>query len=275
MKNLDQKTVDDFGREWSLFNQSALPPEESMDIFNSYFKIFPWHLLPDGAEGFDLGCGSGRWAKLVAPRVSKLHCIDPSQAIEVAKQNLNKLNNCHFYQASVDEIPLADNSMDFGYSLGVLHHIPNTQLALKSCVQKLKIGAPFLVYLYYAFDQRPWWFKMLWKISNFLRLIISRLPYFLKTILSQFIALTVYLPLAKFALFAEKLGMNVKNFPLSDYRKRSFYTLRTDALDRFATRLEHRFTKDQIASMMQKAGLEKITFSNEMPFWCAVGFRKN
>jgi 2-polyprenyl-3-methyl-5-hydroxy-6-metoxy-1,4-benzoquinol methylase len=44
--------------------------------------------------------------------------------------------------------------MDFGYSLGVLHHIPDAQKALSDCVKKLKLGAPFLVYLYYSFDNR-------------------------------------------------------------------------------------------------------------------------
>jgi ubiquinone/menaquinone biosynthesis C-methylase UbiE len=65
------------------------------------------------------------------------------------------LNNCEFHLASVDEIPLPDSSQDFGYSLGVLHHIPDTQLALNACVKKLKLGAPFLLYCYYRFDNRP------------------------------------------------------------------------------------------------------------------------
>ena len=33
-----------------------------------------------------MGCGSGRWAQFVAPRVKKLFCIDPSEAINVAKK---------------------------------------------------------------------------------------------------------------------------------------------------------------------------------------------
>ena len=44
--------------------------------------------------------------------------------------------------------------MDFGYSLGVLHHIPDTCAGIKACARLLKRGGPFLVYLYYAFDNR-------------------------------------------------------------------------------------------------------------------------
>ena len=56
-------------------------------IFDSYFQVFPWDSLEPDAVGFDLGCGTGRWAKLVAPRVGTLHCIDPSSAIDVARSH--------------------------------------------------------------------------------------------------------------------------------------------------------------------------------------------
>src|SRR5918995_1188755 len=143
--NLDREVVEGFGEEWSRFDQSGLSREDRENIFDAYFSIFPWQSLPEGAIGFDLGCGSGRWARLVAPRVGRLHCIDPSAAIEVARRNLAGQPNCEFHRATVDAIPLADGSMDFGYSLGVLHHVPDTQAGLDACVHKLKPGAPFLV----------------------------------------------------------------------------------------------------------------------------------
>jgi ubiquinone/menaquinone biosynthesis C-methylase UbiE len=271
--NLDKSTVDGFGDEWQRFDQSDLDAEEAQRLFELYFEVFPWDVLPPAATGFDLGCGSGRWAKWVAPRVDFLHCIDPSSALDIAKRNLASMQNCECHSASVDSIPLSDESMDFGYSLGVLHHVPDTQAALASCVRKLKIGAPFLVYLYYAFDNRPAWFRVLWRMSDFLRGGVSRLPHSLRYFVSQIFACMVYYPLARGALLLERLGLNVENLPLSAYRKLSFYTMRTDALDRFGTRLEQRFTRAQIKQMMGSAGLEKIKFSENLPYWCAVGYR--
>lgn len=174
----------------------------------------------------------------------------------------------------VDDIPLDDNSMDFGYSLGVLHHVPDTALGIKMCVNKLKSGAPFLLYLYYALDNKPLWFRSIWKVSDLLRRGISILPTPLKYLASQVIALTVYFPLARLSKILEKLGFDVSNIPLSFYRDKSLYTLRTDALDRFGTRLEQRFTKKQIEQMMIDAGLEKIKFRDDEPYWCAIGYRK-
>lgn len=271
--NADTKTVEGFGDEWVRFDQSVLPIHEHQAIFDSYFSIFPWGALPENAVGFDLGCGSGRWAKLVAPCVGRLHCIDPSVALDVARSNLSQLDNCEFHSAIVDTIPLEDDSMDFGYSLGVLHHVPDTQAGIEACVKKLKPGAPFLLYLYYAFDNRPLWFRMVWRISDFVRRGVSRLPHGLRYFVSQIIAFSIYLPCARLAWVLEKLGLEVGSFPLSSYRHLSIYTMRTDALDRFGTRLEQRFTRVQIKAMMELAGLERVEFSDSVPFWCAVGYR--
>jgi len=273
-KNIHINTVNGFGDEWSRFDQSSLSQEEKLTMFNKYFHIFPWEKVNKESIGFDMGCGSGRWAQLVAPKVGKLHCIDPSSALDIAKKN-NSNDNSFFHKNGVDDIPLKDNSMDFGYCLGVLHHIPNTQNGLNACVQKLKPGAPFLIYLYYSFENRPIWFRFIWKLTNYFRFFSSRLPYKLRFLVSQIIALLIYYPLARIALFFEKLNINTSSFPLNYYRKSSFYTMRTDALDRFGTILEKRFTKSEVKKIMQKSGLVDIIFSEKDPFWTALGYKKN
>jgi len=272
--NIDNQVVAGFGDEWARFDQAGLDRVELQTMFDNYFNIFPWHLLGAGSVGFDLGCGSGRWASFVAPRVAKLYLFDPSSdALEVAKRNLSNSKNCEFALAGADDIPLADESCDFGYSLGVLHHIPDTEAGLRSCVRKLKSGAPFLLYLYYSFDNRPVWFRMLWKISDVLRRGISALPNSLRYWFSQVLAAIVYFPLAKSAKLLEKLGLNIDYFPLSQYRNNSFYVMRNDALDRFGTRLERRFSKTEMQVMMERAGLENISFSTTS-FWTAIGYKK-
>lgn len=272
--NVDAAVVADFGREWSHYDQSALGEDEQATLFAQYFSLFPFDALPAGAEGFDLGCGSGRWARLCAPRVGTLHCVDPAAAaLEVARRKLADLPNCRFHLARADALPFADASMDFGYSLGVLHHLPDPAAGLAAAVSKLKPGAPLLVYLYYAFDNRPAWFRALWRASDVLRRAISRLPHPLKLGVSRGIAASVYWPLARVARLAERAGRDVSNLPLSAYRDKSFYVMRTDALDRFGTRLEHRYTRAQIAAMMRAAGLERVAFRDGVPYWCALGYR--
>ncbi len=272
--NIDEKVVRDFGREWQAFNHHDLDYESLQSAFDSYFNFFPFSSLKD-AEGFDMGCGSGRWAQFVSSKVGFLNCIDPSNtALDQAKLNMADVANCSLECAGVDNNSLKDGSQDFGYSLGVLHHIPDTALALQSCSKKLKSGAPFLLYLYYRFDNKPRSYFFLWKLSDFLRKIISVLPFFLKFLLSQLIAIFIYLPLARSALLLEKLGFNVSNFPLTWYRNEPFYILRTDALDRFGTRLEQRFTKLEIKKMLLDAGFKDFQFSDKEPFWTVLSYKE-
>jgi SAM-dependent methyltransferase len=273
-RNINPAVVEGFGDQWSRFDQHALSDAEARQLFDEYFDIFPWSELPPDAIGFDAGCGSGRWARIVAPLVGRLFCFDASAAVvDVATRMLAALPNVEVSRAAIDELPLAEGSVDFGYSLGVLHHIPDTPSALRDCVRKLKPGAPFLVYLYHRFDNRPWWYGMLWKLSELLRFPISRSPKPVRYVFSQLAAATIYWPLSRLAGLAERFGIRPDSFPLSYYRNRSYYVLRTDALDRFGTRLEQRFTRREMEEMMRGAGLENVIFSPHAPFWCAVGRR--
>jgi SAM-dependent methyltransferase len=273
-KNMDTDTVDSFGDEWSRFDQSALSLEEAAKVFDEYFAVFPWARLPQNSTGFDMGCGSGRWAKLMAPRVGHLHCIDPSSALDVAKRALALSSNVSFHRASVDDRPLPANSQDFGYSLGVLHHVPDTAGAIRACVTMLKPGAPFLVYLYYALDNRSLAFRLAWRCSDVVRRAVCRLPSPLKNLATDAFATFVYWPLATLSKWVERLGGKVGSIPLSYYRNHSFYTMRTDARDRFGTPLEQRFTREQIGAMLTGAGLEDVQFSEHAPYWCAVGLKR-
>lgn len=263
-----------FGDEWSRFDQAAMKAEEAQKVFLEYFAVFPWVSLPPDAEGFDMGCGSGRWARWVAPRVGRLHCIDPSAAIEVARANLAEAHNVEFHCGSVDEPGLKPESQDLGYSLGVLHHVPDTAAAIRACVSLLKSGAPLLLYIYYAFDNRPLWFRTLWVVSNSFRVNVHRFPAGLKHGVTDAIAACVYWPLARLSGILEKFGLGVHDIPLSYYRKHSFYTMRTDSRDRFGTPLEQRFKRVEIEKMMHDAGLVDIRFSEGAPYWCAVGIKK-
>jgi SAM-dependent methyltransferase len=190
-----------------------------------------------------------------------------------ARAKLAPHPNCTLHHASVAAIPFTPGSLDFGYSIGVLHHVPDPAGALAACVATLKPGAPFLVYIYYAFDNRPLWFRMLWRLSDSLRRLICRLPSPMRFAVCDAIAGSVYWPLARLAAIFAKIGAPLRNFPLAYYMDKSFYVLRTDALDRFGTRLEKRFSRAQIATMLEAAGFGDIRFSASEPFWCAIARR--
>ena len=272
--NRDEIVIEDFGVEWNKFQYSNLDKKKLYENFQQYFSIFPWALISSNSEGFDMGCGSGRWAQFVAPKVETLNCVEPSNAINVAQLNLRSFENVKYFKQTTDSCTLQKGSQDFGYCLGVLHHIPNTEEGLKDCAKLLKSGAPFLLYLYYNFENRPGWFRFLWGVSDFCRKMICRLPRSLKKMICEMVAVIVYFPIARIAYLFEKFGFSVSHIPLSDYRNKPFYQMRNDALDRFGTRLEQRFSKSDIKNMLERAKFENIRFSEEAPYWCCVAFKK-
>lgn len=271
-KNIDEITVNSFGEEWDKFH--SFSNEEIENIGNEYFDIVDDSIINKETIVLDVGCGSGRWDYYLADKVKFIEAIDPSNAVVTASQILQEKDNIRVTQASVSNIPFDDESFDFVMSLGVLHHIPDTQQAVNDAVKKLKKGGHFLVYLYYNLDNRGFFYKLLFRFSNLFRFLISKLPTLMKKIVCDIIAVIIYLPFVGLSTLVKKIFYNsnvYKKIPLSYYVGKSLNVIRNDALDRFGTPLEQRFSKKQIKNMLENAGLTKIKFSDNKPFWHAVG----
>jgi SAM-dependent methyltransferase len=148
LKDLDKQVITDFGSEWKPFNQSYLFKNGLKDSFMEYFLFFPLDQIDNTKEVFDMGCGSGRWARFMANKCKILNCIEPSQAIEVAKENVKSFSNINFFNQTADICTLSNNTQNFGYCLGVLHHTTRTIQGLQRCYDILKPNSPFLLYMY-------------------------------------------------------------------------------------------------------------------------------
>jgi SAM-dependent methyltransferase len=269
-QNLEHKTVESFGEEWKKFKNFS--EEEIRIAGEQYFDIVDREMLTKETVVLDLGCGTGRWSKFIAPKVKFIEAVDPSMAVVTAIKTLEPYKNVRVTQAAADNLPFPNESFDFIFSLGVLHHIPDTGKALDEVVTRLKKNGYLLLYIYYALDSRGFLFRSLFRISDWIRKIISSLPHGPKHLLCDVIAVLVYMPLIGIARFFKTLGFSFyKRLPLSYYCDKSFYIIRNDVLDRFGTPLEQRFTKEEIETMMKKAGLGEIRFSDHQPYWHAIG----
>ena len=270
-KNIDKKVVYEFGEEWLKFNDfDEINIKLSGD---KYFDIIDETVVNKQTYVLDIGCGTGRWTKYLSSKAAFIEAVDPSDAIFAADRLLRNVKNVRLTKASIETLPFPDETFDFAMSVGVLHHIPDTQQAMNDCVKKVKKGGYFYVYLYYNLDKRGWWFTALFKLSDLLRSIVSRLPGKLKMFVCDVLAIIVYLPLVLWVRLLVLLGFSklASHMPLSAYKNISFFIMRNDALDRFGTRLEQRFSKKEVIKMMENAGLTKIIISPGSPYYHAIG----
>jgi SAM-dependent methyltransferase len=259
-ENLDQDVIDGFGREWAAFDYVKTNAKEALD---NQFKAYcsPIDLAQfnsESAVAADIGAGSGRWSERLLPYFSLVYVLEPSDgAISVLETKFSNEPRIKILQESVGANSIPDTSLDLAMSLGVLHHIPNTALAIREISSKIKSGGTFLFY------------RLTFKVANLVRWVVSRLPYFLRKFIAQVIASLAYLPLARLTKLLIRLGKDVSNFPLHHYADMPFVMLQNDALDRFGTRLEQRFSKKDIAEMLKAAefDISTLKFSELEPFW--------
>lgn len=272
-QNIDHGVVRSFGEEWKTFND--FQEDEIEKIGNMYFDIVGTDVVNKNTYAIDIGCGTGRWSKYLLNRIGFMEAVDPSDAIFVADKLLGKKKNVRLSKASIDNIPFENQTFDFAMSIGVLHHVPDTLKAMKTCVGKIKLGGYFYVYLYYNLENKNHLIKTIFFIVSLARKTISKLPFFLRKIVCDIIAVTIYLPLITLGRLLKFIGLKqlAKNLPLSFYQNQSFLVIRNDALDRFGTSIEQRFSKTQIIEMMETCGLDEIIVSENLPYWHALGKR--
>lgn len=249
-----------FGEEWKTFSDISSDHER---IFRQYFDLVELSSLSDHRV-CDLGCGIGRWSYFLVNKCRELILLDFSEAIFVARNNLRNANNVIFFMGDINELPFKDNFADLIFSLGVLHHLPNNALDV---IRNLHKYAPkLLIYLYYALDNRPIYFKALLAFVTKSRKLLFRIrnPLF-RMFFTFMVALLVYKPMVCLGMILKPFGL-ARHIPLYEgYRGMSFRGIRQDVYDRFFTSIEQRFTKKEIALL--EDSFSEIIISSELPYW--------
>ena len=268
----DNNVIRDFGDEWERFNFLDENKLQSLKgQFDRYMAPLPEELRKrNDLIIADFGAGTGRWSYFLKDFAAKIYVVEPAEkAFRVLASRFRDDSKVVLLHESVESNRIPNNSLDLAVSLGVLHHIADAQGAIQKVAEKIKPGGTFLCYLYYALENKPFLYRALWRLSDLIRKVISKLPKKFKLVLADFIALTIYLPLATISRILERFGISVDSVPLHHYKDLSFHVMRNDALDRFGTTLEQRFTRNEIEQMSIKAGFitESIVFSNQEPFW--------
>ncbi len=250
-----------FGEEWKTYNK-ILPQHH--DDFKLYFDLVDLPALGSKRIG-DLGCGIGRWSYFLKDIAKEIVLIDFSESIYEARKNLSESDNMIFIMADVLDLPFQDDTFDFMFCLGVLHHIPSP--ALQSVRKLSRLAPEFLVYLYYALDNRGTLYKLIFYFINLIRKLICNITSpTARSILTEVLMWSLYIPTIFIGKILFMLGVSASKVPFNSvYGHMNLGRIRQDVYDRFFTSIEQRVSKKEIHKLADT--FSEIIVSDDLPYW--------
>lgn len=152
-----------FGEQWNKFQTTQID-REGVGGEPSKLRFFAetgWKAEElSGLAILEVGSGAGRFSRAVLEATkARLFSVDYSTAVEANWRNNGAIapDRFHLSQASIYELPFADNGFDKIFCLGVLQHTPDFEASVRSLVQKAKPGGEIVVDFY---PIRGFWTKL-------------------------------------------------------------------------------------------------------------------
>ena len=139
-----QATVRTFGYQWTSFDVSN--DEEDRRVFEAKTGLRLTDLR--GKRVLDAGCGGGRYCRIAGGAAGQVLGIDLSDAVDHARSLTRDLPNVTIVQGNLLQPPIRPETFDVVYSIGVLHHTPDTRRAFRAVAALVKPGGYLAVWLY-------------------------------------------------------------------------------------------------------------------------------
>jgi SAM-dependent methyltransferase len=253
-EEVKRRTAESFAYEWERFGALR---EEWRKNFDDYMQPHP----PGSFAGrllLDVGTGSGRHAFHAAELGARVVAVDLGGSIDVARANLPP--EVLTVQADAERLPFEPGTFDFVMSIGVLHHLPDPERALRRIAPLARPGGHVHVYLYWVPEHR--WHARVLRLVTAARRVTVRLPHRLLHALcvplAAALAVTVVWPY-RLLRRIPRLRRVADAFPLKTYADYPFGVLVNDQFDRFSAPLERRYTRAEVVEMLRGAGLENVS----------------
>lgn len=249
--------ADSFGYQWQRFQRTQL--DHAGTNFSEQDFIEKVRLRPEDLNGklvLDVGCGMGRFAEVATRWGARVIGIDFSEAAEVAARNLADREFIAF-QADVFELPFAPESFDCIYSMGVLHHTPDCEKAVKALPQYLKPGGTLAVWLYSGYNK---WYRF----SDEWRKITHRMsPQTLHRFFRVAVPFFYWLDrgLRAVPIVGKPVAGAVHHvFPVNRQSEAEARVL--DTLDWYSPKYQSKHTYEQVFRWFESCGLEHLSVGN-------------
>jgi len=241
-----QLYVENFGFEWNVHARTQLDAgssDESERTFRAKTGFTPEDL--HGRLILDVGCGMGRFSDVVSRWGGHVVAIDLSRAVEAAQRNIGRRENVNIAQADIFDLPFPDETFDFIFSIGVLHHTPSTRAAFDRLPRLLRKDGRIAIWVYTSYSATQW------RFSDLYRRFTPRIP---KRILHAlcYAAVPLYfvykIPIA--GLFFRWI-LPVSNHPRSEWRV-------LDTFDWYSPKYQWKHSYEEVFPWFEENGLTSI-----------------
>lgn len=139
--------MDKDARFWSkIAEKYAAAPVPSEEIYQKKLAVTRKYLRPD-MEVLEFGCGTGTTALAHAAYVRHILAIDiADRMLEIARQKAKEqsIENVDFKLARIEELDVAEKSLDVVLGLSILHLLQNKDEVIAQIYKILKPGGVFV-----------------------------------------------------------------------------------------------------------------------------------
>lgn len=274
-----QSYADSFGAQWNTFSKVQLDDDQTAESSLRFDSEIGWNEEKlSNKSVIEIGSGAGRFIDVVSRKNAKLAVgVDVTSAVDAAQNSLINRDNVFFIQADVFNLPIKGNYFDFVYSIGVLHHTPNPQLAFEAMVDKVKDNGEIGLSLYeISLYSRPnrnhikvstidlLWSLNLWRVE-FFRIFTTRLPDKFMIIYCKTI-----IPVLHHINKIPIIGLIRYIFPSTCYRKLPVFWSMLDTMDTYSTKIVHQYRAKDLFQWFLKLGLKNIILMNGRAGWVSL-----
>ena len=141
---VQKNTRESFGYEWLRYNVDL--KGEDLEVFLTDSQLSEEELR--GGVTLDAGCGMGRYTRIAGQMGGEVIGIDLSKSVLKAYQMTQDNPFVHIIQGDISKLPFRDKQFDIIYSMGVLHHTPDTRQSFLSLTKYLRKGGIISVWVY-------------------------------------------------------------------------------------------------------------------------------
>jgi len=140
----EDRYVRSFGRQWNRYEVQHVDEDEA--TFQAKTGVTLSEL--QGRRVLDAGCGGGRYSFVAGSHGAHVVGVDLSSAVDKARRLCADLAHVDILQANLMDLPLKPGSFDLAFSIGVLHHTPDTRQATESVARMVRPGGRLSIWVY-------------------------------------------------------------------------------------------------------------------------------